>query len=135
MSAAPDKRSGRRLERVAVWSLVGCGRTFAGGTLVGQSEPVNAVSRAATDPFVVGCVALTLVGVVGFTRTGAGIAVSTLLALGPVSGLALSQIGWTVGSRLVVIAVGASVVAAVLIGGIGVATARIAGASRSKRAR
>jgi hypothetical protein len=49
-------------------------------------------------------------------------------------GLTLSQLGWTVGSRLAVIAVGATVVAAVLIGGIGVATARITGASRSKPA-
>jgi FtsH-binding integral membrane protein len=118
-----------------VWSLVGCGLTFAGGTLVGQSGPVDTVSALAADPFVVGCVVLTLVGVTGFARTGAGVGVSILLALGPTSGLTLSQIGWAVDPRLAVIAVGATVVAAVLIGGIGVATARIAGASRSKRAR
>ena len=136
MSArAADKRSERRLERAAVWSLVGCGLTFAGGTLVGQFRPVDTVSALAADPFVIGCVVLTLVGVVGFARRGAGVGVSILLALGPMCGLTLSQLGWTVGSRLAVIAVGATVVAAVLIGGIGVATARITGASRSERAR
>jgi hypothetical protein len=95
-AAAADKRSGRRLERAAVWSLV---------------------------------------GVVGFARTGAGVETLTLLAVGPMCGLMVSQLGWTVGSRLAVIAVGAAVVAAVLIGGVGVATARITGASRSERAR
>jgi len=135
MSAwAADKRSERRLERAAVWSLVGCGLTFAGGTLVSQFRPVDTVSALAADPFVIGCVVLTLVGVVGFARRGAGVGVSILLALGPMCGLTLSQLGWTVGSRLAVIAVGATVVAAVLIGSIGVATARIAGASRSKPA-
>mgnify|MGYP006866543116 CR=1 FL=1 len=54
MSAwAADKRSERRLERAAVWSLVGCGLTFAGGTLVGQFRPVDTVSALAADPFVI----------------------------------------------------------------------------------
>lgn len=133
-AAAADKRSGRRLERAAVWSLVGCGLTFAGGTLVGQSGPVDTVSVLATDPFVVGCVVLILVGVAGFARTGAGVGASTLLAVGPTSGLTLSQIGWTVDTRLAVIAVGAAVVAAVLIGGVGISIARFVDRSRSEPA-
>jgi FtsH-binding integral membrane protein len=132
---ATNERAGRRLERAAAWSLVGCGLTFAGGTLVGQSEPVDAVSGAATDPFVVGCVVLTLVGVVGFARTGAGGGPSTLLALGPVSGLALSQVGWGVDPRLAVVVTAATVGTAALLGGVGVVTARVADASHPERAR
>jgi FtsH-binding integral membrane protein len=130
-SRATDGRAGRRLERAAVWSLVGCGLAFAGSTAVGWSGPVGTVSMAATDPFVIGCVVLTLVGVVGFARTGAGGGPSIILAFGPMCGLALSQVGWGVDPRLA----GAAGVAAVLIGGVGVAAARITGASRSDRAR
>lgn len=130
-----DGRAGRQLERAAVWSLVGWGLTAAGGTFAGQFGPHSTVSGLATDPFVVGCVVLTLVGVVGFARTGAGVGASTILALGPVSGLAVVEVGWTVAPRLALLALGVTVVAAASLGGVGVAAARITGASWAEHTR
>jgi hypothetical protein len=78
---------------------------------------------------------LTLVGVVGFAQTGAGGGPSTLLALGPVNGLALSQVGWGVDPRLAVVVTAATVGTTALLGGVSVVTARVADASHPERAR